>query len=596
MTASGARAPAAAGPMIVQRDLPVPMDDGVILRADVFRPPGPGPFPVIMSLGPYGKSLPFASEWFAARWERLLAGHPEITDGSSCAHMNWETVDPERWIPHGYAVVRADSRGAGRSPGRLDVFSARETRDFYLAIEWAGTRAWSNGRVGLCGISYYAINQWLVAALRPPHLAAILPWEGASDHYRDMSHHGGILSNGFLERWYPRQVLPIQHGRGTAGPRSPWTSDGLAAGPETRPEAELHRLRADYLGEVRGHRLDDAWHGERRADLSRIQVPLLSAANWGGLGLHSRGNFEGYARAGSAAKWLEVHTGRHEELFYTDHGLSVQRRFFDHFLKGADNGWDSAPAVQLAIRHADGTIRPRGEDAWPLPRTQWTHWHLDAEGPGGPRGPGAPGGPGGGQALGADGPPRQAAAAAFDGRGDGVTFTSAPLPAPTELTGPLAADLHVSTDGDDTDLFLTLRAFAPGGREVTFPGANDPRAPLSQGWLRLSHRAIDPDRSTPWRPWHLHQATEPARPGGVYPVAVEMWPTCVVLPAGYRLALTVAARDFARPGPPGPDGFHGSGPFLHNDPADRPPARAAVVTRIHTGAQTPSSLLLPVIP
>jgi uncharacterized protein len=180
-------------PMIVARDLPVPVDDGIVLRADVFRPVEPGPFPVIMSLGPYGKALPFASEWFAARWERLLAGHPEITDGSSCVHMNWETVDPERWIPLGYAVVRVDSRGAGRSPGLLDLLSAREIRDYYLAIEWAGTRSWSSGRVGLCGISYYAMNQWLVAATRPPHLAAILPWEGASDHYRDMSHHGGIL-------------------------------------------------------------------------------------------------------------------------------------------------------------------------------------------------------------------------------------------------------------------------------------------------------------------------------------------------------------------------------------------------------------------
>lgn len=587
MTASGAPGPAspaspaspAAVPMIVERDLPVPMDDGLILRADVFRPPGPGPFPVIMSLGPYGKSLPFQSEWFAARWERLLAGHPEIAEGSSCAHMNWETVDPEQWIPHGYAVVRADSRGAGRSPGVLDLLSPREIRDYYLAIEWAGTRSWSNGRVGLCGISYYAINQWLVAALHPPHLAAILPWEGASDHYRDMSHHGGILSNGFFERWYPRQVLPVQHGRGSAGPRSRWTSDGLVTGPETLPDDELRRLRADYLGEVRSHRFDDAWHAERTADLGRIQVPLLSAANWGGLGLHSRGNFEGFSRAGSAARWLEVHTGRHEEVFYTRDGRALQRRFFDRFLKGADNGWDAEPPVQLAIRHADGSIRRRGEHAWPLPRTEWARWYLDAGGAA-LRGPGRP--------------PGTVASAAFDGRGQGVTFTSEPLPAPLELTGPLLADLHISAEGDDTDLFLTLRAFAPGGREVTFPGANDPRAPLSQGWLRLSHRAVDPARSLPWRPWHPHQAAEPARPGHAYPAAVEMWPTCVVLPAGCRLALSVAGRDFARPDSTG--GFHGSGPFAHDDPADRPAARAAGVTRVHTGGRAPSSLLLPVIP
>src|ERR1039457_4220667 len=274
---SGPHPAGPAVPMIVQRDLPVPMDDGLVLRADVFRPDGPGPFPVIMSLGPYGKGLPFSSEWFAARWERLLAGHPEITDGSSCVHMNWETVDPERWIPHGYAVVRVDSRGAGRSPGLLDLLSAREIRDFYLAIEWAGTRSWSNGRIGLCGISYYAINQWLVAASRPPG--------GPRPPYRDVPSPGGILSNGFFERWYPRQVLPMQHGRGTDGPPSPWVSDGLAAGPKTRPEAELRRLRTDYLQDIRGHGLDDGWQTERSADLGQIEVPLLSAANWGGLGL-----------------------------------------------------------------------------------------------------------------------------------------------------------------------------------------------------------------------------------------------------------------------------------------------------------------------
>jgi predicted acyl esterase len=563
--------------MLIERDVPIPMDDGFVLRADVFRPAGTGPFPVIMSLGPYGKGLPFQSAWFASRWERLLADHPDITDGSSCTHMNWETVDPERWIPHGYAVVRVDSRGAGRSPGLLDLLSPREVRDYSLAIEWAGGLTWSNGRVGLCGISYYAINQWLVAALRPRHLAAILPWEGASDHYRDMSHHGGITSNGFFERWYPRQVLPVQHGLGTAGPASPWVSDRLATGPETLPDARLQELRTDYLGDIRSHGLDDDWHSQRSADLGRIEVPLLSAANWGGLGLHSRGNFEGFARAGSAAKWLEVHTGRHEELFYTGHGVDLQRRFFDRFLKGADNGWDDEPPVMLTIRHADGTVRRRGETAWPLARTAWTRWYLDANA----------------SELVPSGPPQAAASAAFDGHGDGTTFTSAPLGTPLEITGPMVADLQVSTEADDTDLFLTLRAFGPDGHEVTFRGANDPGAPLSQGWLRLSHRAIDPARSLPWRPWHPHSSTEPARPGRAYHAAVELWPTCVVLPAGYRLALSVGGRDFARP--QDADGFYGSGPFTHDDPADRPPSRIAAVSRVHTGGRAASSLLLPIV-
>jgi predicted acyl esterase len=561
--------------MLIERDVPIPTRDGLVLRCDVFRPPAaPAPVPVIMSMGPYAKALPF-QEGFRERWERLLGEHPDVLDGSTGRHANWETVDPEQWVPAGYACVRVDSRGAGRSPGVLDLWSAREAADFYDAIEWAGGQPWSSGRVGLCGISYYAINQWQVAALRPPHLAAILPWEGAADHYRDMTRHGGILSNGFFDGWYPRQVLSVQHGRGEAGARSSWVDDGLVSGPPTVSPGELSANRADYLAGIRAHPLDDEWHRSRTADLSRIEVPLLSAANWGGLGLHSRGNFEGFSRAGSPQRWLEVHTGRHEEAFYTAEGRDLQRKFFDFTLKGRDTGWGGQPPVWLTIRHAGGGLARRAEGEWPLARTRWEPWFLDAAG----------------LSLTPARPAEHSTGVSFHTGDAELTFTSPPLAAPLELTGPAAANLVVATTGTDGDLFLTLRAFAPDGSEVTFKGANDPRAPLSQGWLRISHRDLDPGMSRPWRPWHHHREVRPARPGEAHELAVELWPTCVVLPAGYRLALTVAGRDFARPDDGGP--FRGSGPFRHDDPADRPPAATLTV---HSGGRAPSHLLLPVIP
>src|SRR5579875_1226219 len=173
--------------MLIERDVPIPLRDGVMLRADVFRPADGPPVPVVLSMGPYAKALPFYEGVFRERWERLVAEHPDVTEGSTGRHANWETLDPEQWVPHGYAIVRVDSRGAGRSPGLLDIWSRTEAHDLYETVEWAAARPWSTGRVGLCGISYYAINQWQVAALRPPHLAAILPWEGAADHYRDMT-------------------------------------------------------------------------------------------------------------------------------------------------------------------------------------------------------------------------------------------------------------------------------------------------------------------------------------------------------------------------------------------------------------------------
>jgi uncharacterized protein len=178
--------------MRIDWDVAIECDDGMVLRADVMRPPADGTYPVILSYGPYAKGLSFQNG-YAPQWDRMVAERPDVAAGSSNIYQNWEVVDPEKWVPDGYACVRVDSRGAGRSPGVVDPWSPRETRDLYECIEWAAAQPWSNGKVGLCGISYYAMNQYQVAALQPPHLAAICAWEGASDWYREVSHHGGVL-------------------------------------------------------------------------------------------------------------------------------------------------------------------------------------------------------------------------------------------------------------------------------------------------------------------------------------------------------------------------------------------------------------------
>lgn len=169
--------------MRIDWDIPIEMDDGTALRADVFRPVDDGRYPVIMTHGPYAKGLAF-QDGYPEQWAALSTKDPDVVAGSSNRYQNWETVDPENWVPDGYACIRVDSRGAGRSPGYLDILSSRETQDYFQSVEWAGTQPSSNGKVGLLGISYYAINQWQVAALQPPHLAAICPWEGGNDFYR----------------------------------------------------------------------------------------------------------------------------------------------------------------------------------------------------------------------------------------------------------------------------------------------------------------------------------------------------------------------------------------------------------------------------
>ncbi len=594
--------------LLIEVDAPIEMDDGVVLRADVFRPLGGGRYPVLLSYGPYAKGLAF-QDGYPEQWEIMCREHPDVPAGSTNQYQNWETVDPEKWVPEGYACVRVDSRGAGRSPGWLDPFSPRETRDLYQCVEWAGTRAWSNGKVGLAGISYYAINQWHVAALQPPHLAAICPWEGAADWYRDMTHHGGILCS-FWANWYRQQVLGVQHGVGDKGPVSRTTGDPVA-GPATLGPEELARTRTDLQADALAHPLDGEYHRERSPDWSKVTVPLLSAANWGGQGLHLRGNVEGWVQAASTHKWLEIHGLEHWTHFYTDYGRSLQQRFFDHFLKGEANGWDQQPPVLLQIRHADGTFTERAERDWPLARTRWTRLHLDLA------------------TLGLREQSMDVAAiAAFAALGDGLTVTTEPLPQTTEITGPVAAKLFVSSSTSDADLFLVLRVFAPPaeragerrnavhGRpaedgddeEVTFQGAIDPHTPVAQGWLRASHRKLDPARSLPYRPWHAHDEQQPLTPEEIYELDVELWPTCVVVPAGYRIALTVRGRDYEYQSTGGGGGaaparlgtfaneLRGCGPFLHDDPRDRPTETFSGTTTLHAGPAHPSLLLLPIIP
>ena len=271
--------------MQVDWDVAIPMDDGIVLRADVFRPPGDGRFPVLLTYGPYAKGLAF-QQGYPERVEPYGGGTPGRRGRLQQPVPELGSRGPREMGPARLCIcVRVDSRGCGRSPGFVDHFSPRETQDFYECIEWAGVQPWSNGRVGLNGVSYYGINQWHVASRQPPHLAAMCIWEGAADWYRDMTHHGGILST-FWANWYDMQVKTVQHGLGERGPRSPATGRaGLRPGHAGRSDARRKSLQRSAMTSWRT-RLDDEYHRARSPDWSRVVVPFLSAANWGGQGLH----------------------------------------------------------------------------------------------------------------------------------------------------------------------------------------------------------------------------------------------------------------------------------------------------------------------
>ena len=566
--------------MRIDWDVPIPMEDGIVLRCDVFRPVAQGQYPALLSYGPYGKGLSF-QEGYPTAWKLMVEQHPDVSAGSTNKYQNWEVVDPEKWVPDGYVCIRIDSRGAGRSPGVSNQHSPRETQDIYESIEWAAVQPWCDGKIGMNGISYYAINSWRAAALQPPHLAAICAWEGNTDRYREASHHGGILSV-FAKNWHDMQVKTVQHGRGDRGALSVVTGE-LVCGPETLTDEELAKNRVNMWQEFLDNPLDGPYYRARSPDFSKIKVPLLSAANWGGQGLHLRGNIEGFTRSASTQKWLEVHGGAHWAEFYTDYGVDIQKRFFNYFLKGQNNGWDQQPAVQLNVRHIDKFV-VRTENDWPIARTQWTKFHLNP-----------------GDLSLSMSAPAEPAKVQYEALGDGVTFMSAPLVKETEITGPSVLRLNISSETTDADVFAVLRVFNPQGKEVVFHGALDPNTPIGQGWLRASQRKLDAKLSLAHRPYYTHDEIQTLAPGQVIALDIEIWPTCIVVPVGYRIGMTIRGKDYEFDGPAATlsnmkNPMKGCGPFVHDDAADRPAEIFGRKNTLHFGGGRDNYVSLPIIP
>ncbi len=567
--------------MQIDWDTPILMKDGVVLRADVFRPLGDKKYPVIISYGPYAKGLDFR-DGYKSQWARVVKAVPEILEGSSNKYQNWELVDPERWVPEGYICIRVDSRGAGRSPGKIDCWSPLEADDFHECIEWSGTQEWSNGKVGISGISYYAMNQWMVAATQPPHLAALCIWEGSSDYYRELCRHGGVLCD-FLGDWYNRQVLTVQHGVGDNGAKSNVTGETIA-GPETLSTEELRANRAEIDVEAENRHLIDDYYRARTPDFSKITVPLLSAGNWGGMGLHTRGNFEGYMRSASEQKWLEVHGDTHFTHFYSAYGVELQKKFFAHFLKGENSGWEKQPKVALNIRYPNEIFKLRAEHEWPLARTNWTKFYLQ------------PGEMGLDTAVG-----NTTSTMEYDPEGEGFIFMTSAMKEDLEVTGPIASKIWLSSETTDADVILALRLYDPAGKEVVFIGSNDPRTPVGLGWLRASHRKLDPKETRPYRPWHTHDEEWPLTPNEPVEMDIEIWPTSFVVPKGYRLGLNIRGSDYEVDGKDAgvahaPYQMKGVGPFTHTNLNDRPPEVFGGKNKLHFSSGKMPFILLPVIP
>lgn len=484
--------------MLIERNVPVAMRDGVEILVDVLRPHEERPAPPIIAWTPYGKHQNGLATFTA---------NPgcEVTAEMVSPYATFEGPDPLYWVPRGYAVIHADMRGAWYSGGDATYVSPENAEDFYDLIEWAAVQPWSNGKVGASGVSYLAASQWRVAELHPPHLAAINPWEGRADTYRELARHGGIPDTWF---WWNR----IIQNWGTGSQR-------------------IEDLRRETLE----HPLYDAFWESKRAQPEKIDTPAFVVACWGDQGLHARGTLECFRRLASRDKWLLVHGRKKWAHYYTPANVEQLREFFDHFLKGQPTSVRSWPRVRAEVRERYFRGETRAFADWPVPGTQYRRLYLDATSGALQSAPVTTAGACSYSSLGSGPGPHRAQ---FD-----ITFTE-----PTSLVGHMKLHLVAATDqGDDMDLFVGVYKLDAAGDHVPFAFYSFfEDGPVALGWLRASHRELDLQRSSEFMPVLAHRRELKLEPGHRTALDIEIWPSGTHFAAGERLRLIIQGSDLQK--------------------------------------------------
>ncbi|MFG2961096.1 CocE/NonD family hydrolase [Streptomyces sp. NPDC048291] len=529
-------------------DVAIPLRDGVTLYGDVYRKAGDGPVPAVLIYTPYVKR----GGW----WNH---SHAVANFGVPAEHVSglqpFEALDPAYWCEHGYAIVVVDARGTGHSEGDMLFMGTAEGRDAYGTVEWIAAQEWCTGKVAMAGNSQLAMVQWAAAALRPPHLTAIAPWEGLTDTYRYVIGRGGIPDTAF----HDDDII------------------GNLVG--------LGRFE-DMTAMLAEHPTDNAYWADKRADLSAVDIPAYVVASWTNA-IHSGSTEAGFRQLASTDKWLRIHNTMEWVDIATPDSVDDLRRFFDHYLKGADNGWETTPRVRYAIIDPGGQDTHHTADTWPPAPLTATTLYLDAA-----TGTLTPDRPTTPSSISYDSTD-PAAAATFR-----YTVTRT-----TELLGPVNLRLWVETsEGNDLDLFAAVYKLGTDGElayHVPFPGLADLidalakegplPAPLAYsgpaGRLRVSHRALDPDKSTNLAPYLSHAREEPVEPGTPVQVDLGLWPTGMRVNPGETLVVEIAGH-YAGPFTP-PRGTGG-------DPNTPIPTLNTGTHTIHTGGHHTSAALLPI--
>jgi predicted acyl esterase len=515
----------------VQRNVKILLRDMVRIYVDIYRPDGLAGLvapPTLLSWSPYGKH---------AKGNRVFWPHSGVQPDWLSPLTPFEGPDPVYWCQAGYAVAVADPRGAWLSEGDFHHNGPVEAEDCAQTIAWLADQPWSNGKVGMTGVSYLAAIQYYVAPLRPPALAAINPHEAFSDWYREFAYHGGIPETGFLPR----------------------ASDNIAY--------SLNRAE-DTWANVQAHPLMDAYWRSKEVELEAATAPAYVVASWSDQGFHTRGTLEAYRRLGSAEKWLDVHGQKKWAHYYRPESVARRREFFDHFLQGKTTSVPTWPPVRIEVRERHGVAVERAEQAWPLKRARHRKLWLDA-------------------AAGRMGErkPRKATEVRYDAR-EGRAVFDCRFDEDAELTGPMKLRLWLEAEGaDDADIFVALQKLDASGAEIgqTWYAFYE-NGPVALGWLRASHRALDAERSTPARPVHPHDREEPLPAGEAAPLEIEIWPSSTLFRAGESLRVVVQGSDVYKDALPGL-------PFARHERT-----RNAGAHVLRTGGRFDAHLLAPFIP
>ncbi|MHB8566368.1 MAG: CocE/NonD family hydrolase [Nitrososphaerales archaeon] len=505
--------------IVVENDVKIKTRDGTRLNADVFRPDNEKErFPAILGIHPY---LPAQSPPIRSKANSTTAGGWAASVERPNSPM--ESGDPEFYARRGYVHIICNVRGTGKSEGIYDLVGQKEIEDVYDVIEWIASRPWCNGNVGMFGVSYFAWIQQFAATTNPPHLKCIFGPYAATDFYRDVVYHGGILSLWGLNwkklldsvRTESLSAKELGESRFKKAIADALQNEELRASSKVtdalkNPESGDNPVAVDFVL----HPLDDSFWHQRQVKYDGIKVPAYLGGDWAIYGLHLPGAFRSWEKISTPKKMT---VGPPVNLDRPVYQLQFESlRWFDYWLKGIDTGIMDEPPIKLYVM---GAQEWKFASEWPLPETRWTPFYLHE----------------GGLLSEHEFWPNEMFDSYEDspwGRGS-VEYFTPPLVEKTEVIGPLVLNIFASTTDDEMLWFASLRDVDPEMRETI----------LTRGWLRGSHREVDPQRSTPWYPYHPHTKSVPLTPNKVYEFTISLVPTANLFKEGHRIALKISSTD-----------------------------------------------------